>query len=548
MIYPELPHRESGYIFLIRWLKIEGVTVMPVVSMTIPDVEQAIVRPALIDIIHQIEDIVHISKDTRIMFPGDIMVNQTTKTSIDDLNDRSAVFTNDRYLYVEVDHNYNEDQIASTPVHMREHNPVFVDPELLVSVWPIYLSTQYTINFKYVTPSKTEAVRWRDDIYARITQMRDINMHDITYHYQIPKPLWELLTVIHTHKSRIDDSDWQHYINSHASPRLSLLTDITGKNQALAISEKQTRILGQFDFSPVPEKIERDDSGVWTCSFGYRITFEKPAMIGMRYPIMVCNRILPAKYVTHVSSYDDENKHRYRRSRSMDALSFFETSSQIDYMSNIYVPYRIPEFDELKASRYMAGYMPALSVLTELDETDRKTMFSIDDLDPYAFDVDVLEFIRESEYPYIHHGYQSAIHIGLYKNYQFSSDRMLTCDSDLNIVAAKELSLTNPYHVVFSLITDLTYLKESAIERLRKYPKVFVKIIGYINEMYRDHPELKKLADKPRVTEIDFERFFKQVMGRTSRTGHIWNSIKKNQIGFKRQQLSRVISMPNHLL
>lgn len=570
---------------------------MPVVSLTLSGIDQSVERPALIDIIHQVEDIAKIDRNTRIMFPGDININQTAKSSIDEENDRRAIFTSDRYLHIEVESEYEEGVLGATAIHQKEHIPVFHDPEVDVALWPIYLPTEYTIQFRYQTISKTEAMRWRDDMRARISQMRDTNLHSITYHFLLPDELLELLLAVYDCKVRLASDKYTalQYIDQHSTNRLLITSDLTNKNRAFAISETQTRILGQFDFSPLPEKIEREDgSGAWICSFAYKFKFDRPALMGCRYPVLVYNQILPAKYVTFLNqNQNDDQSKMLSRPKSLEALSMFEVTNQLEHNVNIYVPYRIPDFDELRSRTSIAGYGNFLSVLTQIDENDRRGLFNLTDLDPYRLDDDILEFIRESEYPFIHHAYQSVIHVGLYEGGSFKADRMIRCDNQLNLTTAIDVDLKKMYHVVFSLLVDLPYLHQSAIDRLRRYPKVFKKIIECINESLRDFPELQVLARKPHITETDFNQFFRFIVGYNTKhfhgpnnlyinpttadnltrldvnrkptgnrrmyptrtdalhrqdyiqpyRGYIFEELRRQQIGFKRAQLTRIISI-----
>jgi hypothetical protein len=170
---------------------------------------------------------------------------------------------------------------------------------------------------------------------------------------------------------------------------------------------------------------------------------------------------------------------------------------------------------------------------------------------------------------------------------------MLRCNHDLELTAAVDLNLTQPYHVMFSLLVDLPYLKEAAVERLKKHPRAFVKIVQCINEALRNFPELEILAKKPRVTTTDFNRFFRHIVSYNTKTfpgpnnvyqspttmaylneldshgrpkftreqrptyqdslyandpiqpyrGEIWERIRADSIGFKRQQLSSILTI-----
>ena len=94
---------------------------MPSVNIHIPEVMQSITRPVTIAIADQVKKITKIPDDTIIIFPGD-----SEKVS-QSLNNRDAVFTNDKKLFIEVEENYHADSLASTAVSRIEHAPIFID-------------------------------------------------------------------------------------------------------------------------------------------------------------------------------------------------------------------------------------------------------------------------------------------------------------------------------------------------------------------------------------------------------------------------------------
>jgi DUF2075 family protein len=60
--------------------------------------------------------------------------------------------------------------LATTAVNQAEHPTVFYDSKLQVSLAPIYVTTDVSLNVKYRTPSRTEALRWQDDLRVRLSR------------------------------------------------------------------------------------------------------------------------------------------------------------------------------------------------------------------------------------------------------------------------------------------------------------------------------------------------------------------------------------------
>ena len=76
-----------------------------------------------------------------------------------------------------------EEDITSTDAYGRHTYPIFKDTKLGVYLTPVYSKTNVTINFKYRTPSKTEAMRWRDDMRNKLSQMRDMKVDVVADYY-----------------------------------------------------------------------------------------------------------------------------------------------------------------------------------------------------------------------------------------------------------------------------------------------------------------------------------------------------------------------------
>jgi hypothetical protein len=64
-----------------------------------------------------------------------------------------------------------------------------------------------------------------------------------------------------------------------------------------------------------------------------------------------------------------------------------------------------------------------------------------------------------------------------------------------------------------SLVTDISYLDSDAIRRLRNNPKVFVKIIGALNELLKNHPDFNNLGDLNRISEFHFSETYRILTG-----------------------------------
>ncbi len=506
---------------------------MPVVKMTLPDVSQSVTRPIVFDIIRQVQEVTKISKDTKIFYPGDINRMQQGGSSIDDKN-RDAVMATNQIVFIEVEDDYDVETLSTTAVNYNENIPILHDARISTRLTPIYVDNIITIHFKYRTKSKTEALRWRDDMRVQLSAMRDINLHDLTYHYNIPMPFLELLKTIHTLRENIDGygDAFEDWLKNNSTNRLTLVSDLTNNNINLAVSETQTRVQGLYDFNSVPEKPERDDAtGTWTISFSYKFTYNRPTACEARYPLMVHNQLLPPEYLNFGGVPNDPSKIEKTFTKSLKAMNFFERQSDSAIRAKPLDFIRIPDNDEFNLVNPPVYTGTIFTVLCETDLNSRKDMFNLNELGDVILDSDILEFIAKSEYPYITKLFDSIFNISFYRG-NYLAGTGLICDSNLNIKTVDEQDLRIVHHVRFSIITDLTVLRKEALDRLRKYPNALLKVIHCLNETLMNNPQLR--GNPRKVTASDFDDALRRLLFGRKYPGNVYSR--------KTLQLASVIS------
>jgi hypothetical protein len=489
---------------------------MPNISLTLHETQQSVTRPVIFDIINQVQAITKIDTSTKVFFPGDQGKMQTPGSSIEPDAERYAIFNSDRYNFIEVEEDYDKNTLGSTAVTRREHIRVYEDAKLQTYIAPVYATSEVTINFKYRCPSKSEALRWRDDIRMRVSSLRDLNMHNITYHYLLPTEFLVVLTAIHENREATDgyEQTFDEYVTAYSTDRLTLISGITGQDARLAISETQTRIIGLYTFDGIPDKPEHEeDNGNWTSSFSYKFTYEKPIACNMKYPVMVHNKLLPEYLVSFTDKAYDIDRVSKSYTTSLYALSGFEYDTIMNSKMKPNFTLKIPAFDDFYTDQFVKATGTILMALSEVD-TDKRTLLNLNELGDIILDTDILQFILESEVPYIAIPYQSIISVSLYRNEYLTSGSSLVCTDTLDIKATSDLNLRNQHRVRLALVTDISLLSREALLRLMKYPKALVKIIAAINELLRQHPDLLKLIGKSSISINDFNVIYWLLTGK----------------------------------
>lgn len=457
---------------------------MPTVSLALDNVNKFIVTNSIYNIALEIASIIKVYNNLDIvtMYRGDEITLTDGKANITTNRvDNVPTTIAARRLIVNIIDTYNEDALTTTATHQEEQYPIFVDHDIDVVIYPIYLQTDYTISFTFYTPSRNEIEKVVDDIRMRLSQTRNIFIHDIEYDYALPEVVEDFVADVYTNKNRLVPQTLQDYFQSCSTRRIHLISDLVGSNVALAVRERQVRVVGLFDFAPLPDKPEKDNN-VYKFTFDYKFTIDKPSSLVMKYPIMVCNQLLPPKYMDFLVNREAawEKNRTLSYSNSLYALSHFESHRQLENRVNIDLPVNVPEIDEFKKKSIHKGYGIVASFLAQIDETDKKTLLNLKDIDPYSIDPDILTYIA-LERQYVVHPYSSYVYFGLYQEGRYFNMDNLEMDASYTVKATNELSLFKPTRVLFNYCLDTSNLNENANVRLLGYTDNI--IVSVLKEM-----------------------------------------------------------------
>lgn len=446
---------------------------MPTVSLTLEDTNRTILNNAYFKIINDVVEVTKIPHSVVVAVHKDIDYTLTdNKTNVTEIEKKNLPSTASlRRIRANISEEYNEDSLTTTPIHQVSAFPIFEDRDIGVFIFPIYVKSDVTIEFNYFTPSKTEANRIRDDIRIRLSQTRNIGLHDIEYTILIPEIVEDFIEDVYKLKNRLVPQSLENYFRSHSTKRMHLITDMANKeNTRIGIYEKQVRIVGLFDFNSMPEKVEADnENGNYRLSFSYKLSFEVPRAIGLRYPVMICNKLLPQKYFRFIEDAKinsfEERKRNLGYTWSLHALSHFEAHRQLENRIDINYPINVPAFDDFNVRQVHKGYVIIASFLTEIDETDKRTLLNLKEIDPYYIPDKLTKFLTNGEYQYISKPYMSFLYVGVHQEDTFF-DFYTDIDSNLTVRSVNKLSLMKPVRVTLSMIIDLTMLDKNAINRL----------------------------------------------------------------------------------
>lgn len=452
---------------------------MPVVSVILDEVDKSIHTKIEGKIINDIASKIKLPDDILLIKHGgnDLVITDAKGNRSINEDPNTPTTSSKKRMLVTVSNEYEEDDVATAAIHQRSAYPIFIDDDISLQVYPVYIRNILKIEFSYITNSLSEAKRIRDYIRLGLSQTRNVIMHDVEYTIIIPRVVEDLIADVYDLKSRLYPQTLEQYFNQHSTNRIQLITDMANEsNKRLAINEKQTRIVGQFEFNPIPEKVDSDmETSNYKLSFNYEVTMDIPRAIVMRYPVMICNNLMPNKYLQWISdhkrnSYIEKNRpHNYTSFHNYN-LSMLESHQMTEKLVNIDLPIVIPDFDDFEPKFGHKGYALITSLLSTVDEDDKRSLFNLKDIgEDYQVNKDIVKYLEEGEHKFVTTPYASFIYLGLWQEDRFYDASILVMDKDLNIKSTRDLDLTKPVRVTIGLCTDLSHLSSAAIDRLIRH-------------------------------------------------------------------------------
>ena len=471
---------------------------MPVVSVILDEVDKSIHTKIESKIINDIASKIKLPDDILLIKHGgnDLVITDAKGNRSINEDTNTPTTSSKKRMLVSVSNEYQEDDVATAAIHQRSAYPIFVDNDISLQIYPVYIRNVLKIEFSYITNSLSEAKRIRDYIRLGLSQTRNVIMHEVDYTIIIPAVVENLIADVYDLKSRLYPQTLEQYFKQHSTNRIQLITDMANEsNKRLAINEKQTRIIGQFEFNPIPEKVDSDmETSNYRLSFNYEVTMDIPRAIVMRYPVMICNKLLPNKYLEWVSDHkrdsyvESTRPHNYTSFHNYN-LSMLESHQMTEKYVNINLPILIPDFDDFEHKFGHKGYALITSLLTTVDEDDKRSLFNLKDIgDDYHIRKEIIKYLEEGEYKKITTPYSSFLYLGLWQEDRFYDAAVLTVDKDLNVKSTRDIDVTKPVRVTLGLCTDLTYLLSSSTDRLVEHHHETI-------DDYKDYYETIKPSD-----------------------------------------------------
>lgn len=473
---------------------------MPKIILPVPETTESITRPVMLDIVRQVMEITGISSKTNLVYFGDVEKSKQLNSAISQMEgDDPNKFAHNDKISIEVNEVFDTDRIPNEVVFGPQNLLVFEDPPLDIIMKPVYATMDASITVRYRSNNKNQAIQWRNHMKAKISQRRDINIHDITYSFGIPNEFLYILKELHRLRENVAGygDTFDDYFASNRHPKITKLTNQSGAAELWVVPETQTRVQGWFDFELPDEATKDGDGDTFSTTFTYKFRYDRPDNIAMVYPIMVHNQLLDQRFRdSPVKDQDDMLKSYAMGTRVLVASEAGHAAW--DYTHR--VGYSMPTFDEFLPKMIPLKTLRVLTILFTISDTNSSHFMNLQNLGSRKFSPEIVAYLK-AECAYLTKPQGSLFTVSLYRNEFLVEPTPLQIDADLNVVGLTDINLRVQNHIRISLTTDLYFLRGNALTRLQEHGQAALQILAALDPSLEERGFMPQLVGDNFVTK-----------------------------------------------
>lgn len=485
---------------------------MAILDLPIPDVDHSVLRNTVLGVMQDFIDLLHLPTDTKIIYPGIMEEGLLPNAAIGNQGDPKD-FGNRPRVVIEVRDRLVDEEAGQLTQAIAENRNILVDDKLGVYLRPHYSYHEVELTIRATFKSAVHAKQWADNVSNHIKQGRQLHVHKASYHYRIPPVHMAILKEIHRLRENVAGygEDFDTWFQSIAQQQVTKATTANAGYWEYVVAETMSRIQGNFGFVLVPDETEPKSNKTATeTTIQYVFNFDKIDSLVLTYPIVVHNQVLSSKYRERTNSFEEIN-YEQQRSQSLTAARHFEAGAGDYYYWRSLQGVAIPSYDDFIPKLTLTSSRRIFTGIVNLaDEAPGTTLLNFHNLGRYTLKESILNFLKESEYPYITRDFGSVFQLHLYRGYYALPNKNdpITVDENLTVRSNRELSFRDPHRLRFSLVTNLRLLDKDALERLKKNKDVLCAVLHAIHptgpwdELVCNNPDNINWQDLENIIEI----------------------------------------------
>lgn len=438
---------------------------MPKIFLDISGSNETITRPVIQGVTEDIAAALGLPQKTVVTYPGDSDPTQLKVTSA--LTEAQRLtFPEQANVVIMPEERWLDKDVATMRLNDREQRPLFRDPELGVTLAPVYASSEVIINLEFSLPDRNEALRLLNDFRRHSTLFRDSIIHELRYRYLLPETIYVILAEIQRKKEQrgINTESMSDWFKRCFNEQMTTNSTLNGEHVRFAKEEIQSNVMGWFDYDITPENPEANDTKTkHELKFQYRFVYDKVISLAMTYPILIHNLPISSKFYDQTIPYQLPMRSQ-SRSQTMQSLDHFTFNQQV---ANPRHGLPIPAFCEWEPEHRPAWTEGLLRLMIQVNPNKPRNLVNLTQLGKVSIDEYLIDYMKSS-YSQLSKYKRSAIYVTLYEDGKRVGDEKIHIDEDLTATTMFDMDLTKNYHIWVAVYTGLHLMSPEHQEDIRK--------------------------------------------------------------------------------
>lgn len=445
---------------------------MPHALFVLPDVYDSVIRKVAVGVTEQLSRIISIPASASVYLPG-----RTDRTPVDNgafgaCCTVKQVYDPEERLVIRHTEIADDGFALSTAVNTFRNFPVWEDPIRDIQMCPVRRIIDFRVDIEYKAPGIVMAQRWLDEARTKVSMGRAELTLYLEYYYMLPRPVQGLLRGMY---DTIQCSDWpvsdtyEEWLKQYFLQSNTRVATLSMTNEQPAIRERQTDVVGWFDFTGTPETPTADDdrTGTYTAHIAFTMRFEQPTHLYVRYPLVCHQNPIPDCLwpKRQPDTYKQEDrKEGYLRGR-LDKLFVLPRPRHMPYIQE---PYQ----DDWTTNLKPYDAFTFSTILVALEKDDLRTLIDISDLGEWFFTGWFLEYFTDLGTKCIRRP-GGLFNFRLYKNNDWVDCQLELEPGTTKLKAPWDLDPLSYYHVEISIDRNWWAVHDDQWRWLSRYPTVF---------------------------------------------------------------------------
>lgn len=466
---------------------------MPSLTYPIPELEETITRPLLLQVLKELALTLNFHPDTKVYYNDqDIQIIPEEAKTTPGANYYKPNLTNGNKLFVELEEIYPEEHILAQAVDAKYNQNLLEDKNAPWFVREVGGRVSARLSMRYRTTDKTSANKFRSHVYTRLARgFTHAKIDRVGLSFPISDEVLAIIMQVWINRNKLADllgnekMPFMEYLRQCEKHSFSVETNLKGEHSTLVFRRALGNVVISLDSKELstPAKVE---DGAYEVSLEASYHYIKPISFFINYPIFTYNNVLNQSYFD--ASYDrnaDSLGDLVPTTHSNTLLSIFddfENRRRVEIKSQH--PIYLPSCDDwVVKGDHPKFSVPIIQQLIGVDVLNPSLVFDLNELftnENIEFNPKLLNYMQFNKDDLLKE-YKLPIFFAVYRGDELLTYNDFYVDDDLQIKSRAPLDPTKLYHLNMYLLTNLDLLSSETTEEMCAQDNLLVDIIRFID-------------------------------------------------------------------